>query len=69
MTASGESETVQRSSDEQRKRTWSDGSGRRAFDMHLKPNDGAHPDRCVRVYFDYDERLKAALVGWVGRHP
>lgn len=69
VAASGESETIQRSGDEQRKRTWRDGSGRRVFDMHLKPNDGAHPDRCVRIYFDYDEKLKAALVGWVGRHP
>lgn len=69
ISASGESKTVRSSGDEQRKRTWHDGTKRRAFELHLKPNDGAPPDRCVRIYFDYDEHRRIALVGWVGRHP
>jgi hypothetical protein len=67
--ASGESETTKSSADERRKRTWHDGSGRRVFDLHLKPTEGVHPDRCVRIYLDYDEQRNVALVGWVGRHP
>jgi len=69
INASGESETIKNSADEQRKRTWHDGSGRRAFDLHLKPTDGTHPDRCVRIYFEYDDSLGKAIIGWVGRHP
>ena len=30
---------------------------------------GTHPDRCVRIYFDYDESTQRCVVGWVGRHP
>jgi len=66
---SGESLTIKNSADEQRRRTWHDGAGRRAFDLHLKPTDATHPDRCVRIYFEYDEKQGKALVGWVGRHP
>jgi hypothetical protein len=69
VTVSGESLTIKNSADEQRKRTWHDGSGRRTFDLHLKPSDGTHPDRCVRIYFEYDDTRRKAVVGWVGRHP
>lgn len=66
---SGESETIRNSGDEQRKRTWHDGSQTRIFESHLKPKEAAHPDRCVRIYFDYDDSSKVGIVGWVGRHP
>lgn len=67
--ASGESETVRNSSSEMRKRTWHDGKDRRVFELHLKPNEAASPDRCARIYFDYDENRKRVIIGWVGRHP
>jgi cell division protein FtsB len=52
------------------KRTWDNGSGERVyFDAHLKPSDGTSPDRCVRIYFKYDEAHGKTLIGWVGRHP
>lgn len=68
--ASGESETVRNSLREQEARTWDDGSGaKRAFDLHLKPSEATSPDRCVRVYFDFDEKRGKTIVGWVGKHP
>lgn len=69
VTASGESQTVRNSESERRKRTWDAGGHARVFDTHLKPSDGVHPDRCVRIYFDYDDALQRAVIGWVGRHP
>ena len=68
-TASTESETIANSKTEQRKRTWHDGTSERTFEYHLKPNDGVHPDRCVRIYFDWDDVTEKVVVGWVGRHP
>jgi hypothetical protein len=69
VTASGESQTVRSSDTERRKRTWDAAGEQRVFEFHLKPSDGVHPDRCVRIYFDYDEARQVAVVGWVGRHP
>ena len=67
---SGESRTDRNSPAHAAKRTWDDGSGmRRAFEGHLKPSDSTSPDRCVRIYFDYDAPIKKTIVGWVGRHP
>lgn len=68
--ASGESETIRNSPAERQARTWDDGSGgRRGFDLHLKPSEATSPDRCVRVYFDYDEERRKTIIGWVGTHP
>lgn len=51
-------------------RPWDDGNGqRKVFDWHLKPSDATAPDRCVRIYFEYDENRRKTVVGWVGRHP
>lgn len=70
LKASAESQTVLNNAGEMQKRTWADGSGeRRKFEKHLKPKDGTSPDQCVRIYFDYDETIKKAVIGWVGRHP
>ncbi len=67
---SGESETVRNSPARMANRTWDDGSGHaREFQRHLKPSDSTSPDRCVRIYFDYDKELGKTIVGWVGRHP
>jgi hypothetical protein len=67
--ASGESESVNNSSDERAKRAWHDGVRRRYFDHHLKPADGKTSDYCVRIYFDYDTTVQKCFVAWVGRHP
>ena len=70
VTASGESETIRNSPTEMQRRAWDDGTGeRRQFERHLKPNDAAHPDLCVRIYHDYSAELGTTIVGWIGRHP
>jgi hypothetical protein len=68
--ASGESVTVLQNRNEMRKRTWDDGSGQKQrFELHLKPCEAVSPDRCVRIYFLWDDTLGRSIVGWVGRHP
>ena len=70
ISVSGESETTGSSAAQMSKRTWDDGSGnKREFYYHLKPNEGTSPDRCVRIYFEYDNTLEKTIVGWIGRHP
>ena len=70
ISASGESDTVLNSPAEMRARTWGDGYGKkRTYEKHLKPTNQTSPDRCVRIYFDYDEALGKTTVGWIGRHP
>lgn len=66
--ASGESDTIRNSKTEMKKRIFHDGSACRKFELHLKPNDATSPERCVRIYFDWDDAAKAVVVGWVGRH-
>lgn len=67
---SGESQLVENNSVERSRRTWGDGSGgKRYFELHLKPAEGTSPDRCVRIYFDYDEKSRATVVAHIGRHP
>lgn len=67
--ASTESETVTNGRSQMDRCIWSDGRGRRQFELHLKPNDSTHPDQCVRIYFDWDDASEQLVVGWVGRHP
>ena len=67
--ASEESETIRNSRDEMARRRWDAGTTQREFSKHLKPNEATHPDRCVRIYFDYDDDREKTIVGWVGRHP
>ena len=69
ISASYESEFVRNDKTEKQKRTWHDGGGQRMFTAHLKPSDGTSPDRCIRIYFEYDDDLAKVIVGWVGRHP
>jgi hypothetical protein len=67
---STESETIKKSAAEMEKRTWDWGNGQwHKFELHLKPSDATSPDRCVRIYFDWCERRKIIVVGWIGRHP
>jgi len=68
--SSGESETTKKNSAEMKKRTWEFGNGDTTeFDLHLKPKEGTSPDRCVRIYFEWCEKRKKFVVGWIGRHP
>lgn len=69
VTATRESDSIRRNSRERDKRTWGDGTSRRFFDLHLKPTDNTSPDRCVRIYFEFDAGIGKVIVGWVGRHP
>ena len=67
--ASGESETIRNSSQEMSKRQWRSREKLRYFENHLKPSDAVSPDKCVRIYFDYEQETKTVIVGWIGRHP
>jgi hypothetical protein len=69
VTASGESETDRKNTATMKRRQWHDGTQIRQFETHLKPNDALSPDRCVRIYFDWDDATRQVVVGWVGRHP
>ena len=70
VAVSRESETVRSSKKARQARTWDCGNGeKRVFDLHLKPSEATGPDRCVRIYFHYDETVQKTIVGWVGRHP
>jgi hypothetical protein len=69
VAASGESETVRNSRAEMGKRRWHDGRQQKEFELHLKPAEATAPDRCVRIYFDWDSVSEKVVVGWVGRHP
>lgn len=66
LSVSTESETVMNSG----ARRWPDGAGlSRPFKFHLKPSEATAPDRCVRIYFDFDENRGRTIIGWIGRHP
>jgi len=67
--ASGESETIRNNRTEMGKRTWDDGRAPREFNTHMKPSEATSPDRCVRIYFDWDTATEQIVVGWIGRHP
>ena len=70
VAASLESETITHSTGARNARTWDDGNGTdRFFELHLKPADVTSPDRCVRIYLDYDPDTRKTIVGWVGAHP
>jgi hypothetical protein len=69
LKASGESDSILNDQVEMRKRTWHDGHRRRPFEKHLKPTDATSNDRCVRIYFDFDESLRKTVVAYIGRHP
>jgi predicted nucleic acid-binding Zn-ribbon protein len=64
-----ESETVKKCRQEMNKRIWNDGRETRQFEMHLKPNEATAPNKCVRIYFDWDEASEMTVIGWIGRHP
>lgn len=67
--ASIESDTIKNTKREMAKRTWQGRNGPMEFDLHMKPKEGAHPDKCVRIYFAVEQNAQRVVVGWVGRHP
>lgn len=70
ISCSGESQLVENSAAARAARTWGDGiGGKQYYSDHLKPAEGTHPDRCVRIYFDYDEVRQVTRIGHIGRHP
>ncbi|MGQ0735817.1 MAG: hypothetical protein ACT4QD_19450 [Acidobacteriota bacterium] len=69
VSVSDESKTKLNDRDEMKRRTWDDGAQRREFRLHLKPTEATQPDRCVRIYFDWDDASEQVVIGWVGRHP
>ena len=70
VSVSGESETTGGSAAQMSKRTWDDSFGeKKPYYYHLKPSDGTSPDRCVRIYFEYEKDSARTIVGWIGRHP
>jgi len=66
---SGESDTIKNSKAEMKLRTWHYGLKRREFELHMKPSEATSPDRCVKIYFDWDQDLAKVVVGWIGRKP
>lgn len=64
---SNESPTILGSKKEQEKRTWRVEGKRITCNLHLKPNDGTSPDRCVRIYFSPLDGGKVRI-GYIGRH-
>ena len=69
VAASGESETVRNNRSEMTKRRWHNGRKHEEFELHLKPAEATAADRCVRIYFNWDDISEKVVVGWVGRHP
>jgi hypothetical protein len=69
VNCSGEDEITRKNEAARRRRTWKTASGTSVFDFHLKPNDGTSPDKCVRVYCEWDGTLKKYVIGYIGRHP
>lgn len=67
--ATGESSTIMNDASERSKRVWDAGGQRAQFTLHMKPAEATHPDRCVRIYFTWDDKKRTHIVGWVGRHP
>jgi hypothetical protein len=63
--ASGESQTIKNRGG----RSWPVEGVAEDFEQHLKPNESTSPDRCVRIYFKWDDSRGKVVVGWVGRHP
>jgi hypothetical protein len=66
--ASGESETVKKSRDAKRQRTFRIGGDDIYCEFHAKPTDGVPPDLCVRIYFALSDDAPRVRVGYVGRH-
>lgn len=65
---SGESETVKNSRSEQTARTFRIGGTDVHCELHLKPSDGTHPDKCARIYFAIGQSKPRVKIGYVGRH-
>lgn len=65
---SGESETVKNSRSQQAARTFRINGADIHCELHLKPSDGTHPDKCARIYFAISQSNPRVKIGYVGRH-
>jgi hypothetical protein len=65
---SGESETIKNSKSEQAERTFKIAGVDVHCELHLKPSDGTHPDKCARIYFALSQAEPRVRIGYVGRH-
>ncbi|MFN4288604.1 MAG: hypothetical protein ACK4E3_08935 [Brevundimonas sp.] len=65
---SGESETVKNSRSEKAARTFRINGIDVHCELHLKPSDGTHPDKCARIYFAISQSRPRVKIGYVGRH-
>lgn len=46
-----------------------DGDKRVFLDMHLRNNGNSrHPERCLAIYFFWDDKTKRVIVGWLPGH-
>lgn len=65
--SSRESDTHVKSKAARRRRTFTIGGRGVYCEFHAKPNDGAHPDQCIRIFFApmADGRIG---IGYIGRH-
>jgi len=64
-----ESDTIRNNKDQMKRRSWHDGLISREFELHMKPSDATSPNRCVRIYFDWDQGRQKVVIGWIGRKP
>jgi hypothetical protein len=63
-----ESDTVKKSKEAKRQRTFRINGQDYHCEYHAKPSDGVHPDLCVRIYFTVCEQAPRVRIGYIGRH-
>jgi hypothetical protein len=68
VNASSENATSMQQSAFANDRTWSVVGSKRTFRLHTKPNEATRPDKCVRIYYEWDSELARVVVGYVGPH-
>jgi hypothetical protein len=63
-----ESETIKKSREAKRQRTFKINGEDIHCEYHLKPSDGVHPDLCARIYFTASDQPPRICIGYIGRH-
>jgi hypothetical protein len=63
-----ESETIKKSKEAKRRRTFRINGKEIHCEYHLKPSDGVHPDLCARIYFTVSNQAPRICIGYIGRH-
>lgn len=65
---SGESKNTRMARKSKVARTFQTPDGPQVFNAHLKPSDGTHINRCVRIYFAWDAERECYVIGNITRH-